>query len=292
MAPDTASIREHLIEKILSKQDEQSGWAWDESLAEERPELTHYCPTYQATLWTLILLADLQVTSAEMRVQKSFDLIEAHFFDPSTGIYSLGKSHFPIPCLNGNMIHLHFHLGRRLTERVGRILEFFDTWQRFDDGGFRTPRTYPYLGNKSCYGSHTCYWGITKLLKGMAFIPASQRTAGVKRLLENSVEFILQHEVCFRSHVKDEFINPFIRDITFPNLIHSDFLELLWLLAREGVKDRRVTRAVDLLRSRQKSDGTWTLEKPNPRLIVPINSRNGGDTLVTERAREVMRFYG
>jgi hypothetical protein len=285
------AARQRLVQSCLDKQDEQFRWMYEEALAQERPELADYLPKYSSTLWTLILLADLQAPPDEPRLQRAFEQMDAHFFDPAAGIYSLGRSHFPIPCLNGNMLYLHFYLRRPLTERVGRILEFFDIWQRFDDGGFRTPRTYPYLGNRSCYGSHTCYWGIAKLVKGISFIPAGQRPAAVQRLLENGIEFILSHEVCFRSREKEKFINPFVRDLTFPNLIHADFLELLWLLAREGVRDRRVDRAVELLRSRQRGEGKWMVERPNPQLIIRMDNKSSADTLITERARQVMRYY-
>ena len=94
---------------------------------------------YSSTLWTLVLLADSKVDPGDIRFQKPLATIADHFFDSE----QYGK-------ING-------------------VVEFFNLYQRFDDGDFKTPSKYPYFSNRSCYGKHTCYWGITKLLKGRVY---------------------------------------------------------------------------------------------------------------------------
>jgi hypothetical protein len=58
------------------------------------------------------------------------------------------------------------------------------------------------------------------------------------------------------------------------------------------VKDLRTARALDLLRSKRLPAGTWPLEHPVPNLIVPVGKKGGGNAFITERAREVLAFYG
>lgn len=214
------------------------------------------------------------------------------FFDPEHGIFSLpGKSHFPIPCLNGNMLYLHHYFQTSTSVPLEETINFFDRYQRFDDGDFKTPKSYPYGSNRSCYGSHTCFWGVTKLLKGISFISGDERTPQAQHLLANCIEFVLDHEVCFSSRHPDRFLARSIDQLTFPNFYKSDFLEILWLLAREGVHDNRMIHALDGLRSRMKQDGIWNMEKKQ-NTIVSLGGKDKPNTFITERAARVLEFYG
>jgi hypothetical protein len=289
---EISEIRQHTVTKILAKQDSHFRWAFDEGVERERPELTHYWPKYKSTVWTLLFLADIQAPTDHPQIGRAFDLVTQQVYDQKNGIFILGTSHFPIPCLNGNMLYLHYFLQRPPNGQMDGIVDFFDRYQRFDDGDFKTPKTFPYFSNKSCYGRHTCYWGIIKLLKGCSFIPASARTPAARRLIENSLDFILQHDICFRSHSKGEFIHPKMDALTFPNLWWDDFLHILWLLKREGIRDKRMRRALELLRSKQQPNGQWRIERPIPDLIVPMGRKDGANAFITQRAKEVLEYYG
>jgi hypothetical protein len=237
------------------------------------------------------LLADLKAPVNNRRIGRSFQLVANHFFDKPHGIFSLGSGHFPVPCLNGNMLYLHFYFWKPYSETIDRIVEFFHAYQRFDDGDFKTPKTFPYFSNTACYGKHTCYWGIIKLFKGLSFLPPSRGTKNARQLIDHCIDFVLHHEVCFRSHQKDELITPEIGELTFPSLWKDDFLEILWLLSREGVADKRMKRALALLRSKRKGDGSWELERPVPNLILPMGRKGCPNAFISERALEVLNFY-
>jgi hypothetical protein len=284
-------IRRRIVSNILAKQDSHFRWAFDERIAKERPELIYYWPKYKSTFWTLLLLADIKAPTNNWRIDRSTHLVMNHLYDKSHKIFTIGSGHFPIPCLNGNMLYLHFYFKKPYTKKIDQIVEFFNSYQRFDDGDFKTPKSFPYFSNTACYGKHTCYWGIIKLLKGLSFIPATQRTENVRRLIENCIDFVLHHEVCFRSHNKDEFIRPDISYLTFPSL-KDDFLEVLWLLAREGISDKRVARAIELLRSKMKTDGYWELEHSVSNLIVSMGRKGCANAFITERAFEVLNRSG
>ncbi len=179
MNTEIAEIRKHTIDNILAKQDNSFRWGFDKKQARERPEYLYYSPNYKSTLWTLVLLADIQAPAAIPQVAPSMRLVTEHFYDPEHGIFRLpNESHFPIPCLNGNMLYLHHYFGTDHSEELDKTVDFFATYQRFDDGDFKTPKAYPYCSNTSCYGKHTCYWGVTKLLKGISFIPTSPKDQG------------------------------------------------------------------------------------------------------------------
>jgi len=272
-------------------QDSSFRWGFNERQARERPEYIYYSPNFKSTLWTLVLLADLKAPTELPRVKSSLRLISGHFYDPEHAIFGFrDRSHFPIPCLNGNMIYLHHYFEMPQAESMERTIAFFDAHQRFDDGDFKTPKSYPICGNSHCYGRHSCYWGVTKLLKGISFIPQNQRSEAAQRLIGKCIDFVLHHELCFRSRRREQFLHRDIEPLTFPNFYKSDFLEILWLLAREGVHDRRMSRALDLLRSRMKEGGYWELEK-SLNTIVSSGQKDSANAFITERAAEVMAFY-
>jgi hypothetical protein len=287
-----SDTRKYMIESILAKQDASFRWGFNQRQARDRPEYLYYSPNFKSTLWTLVLLADIKAPVDTPKIKPSIRLVTKRFCDPEHGIFRLpGMSHFPIPCLNGNMIYLHHYFQASPSKALDKIIGFFSAYQRFDDGDFKTPKAYPYCSNTSCYGKHTCYWGVTKLLKGISFIPKNQRTKKAKQLIKNCIEFVLHHEVCFRSHKRDGLLHRDIGKLTFPNFYKSDFLEILWLLAREGVHDRRMSRALSLLRSKIKDSGFWKLEKAM-NTIVSVGQENRANAFVTERATEVLDYYG
>ena len=292
MDTEITQIRKHTIDNILAKQDALFRWGFNEKQARERPEYLYYSPNFKATLWTLILLADIKAPANISQVKPSIQLVAERFYDPEHGIFRLpGMSHFPIPCLNGNMIYLHHYFKTSHPEPLDETISFFAAYQRFDDGDFKTPKAYPYCSNTSCYGKHTCYWGVTKLLKGISFIPKIRRTKEAQRLIENCIDFVLHHEVCFSSHHSDRLLHRDIGKLAFPNFYKSDFLEILWLLAREKVHDRRMSRALELLRSKIKDGGFWELEK-SMNIIVSIGQKDCANAFITERATEVLDYYG
>ena len=225
MDKEIPELQEDPIDKILAKLDEAFRWGYDEEENRIHPEYLYYMPKYKATLWTLLLLADLKAPKDLPQVEKAMQLITEQFYAPEHGVFRiLGMSHFPIPCLNGNMIYLHHYFGTSQIGMINDIIAFFDQYQRFDDGDYKTPRDWPYLGNMSCYGNHTGYWGVVKLLKGISFIPTAQRTREAQRLIGNCITFVLHHEVCFSSHRRDQLLHRDIDKLAFPNSWNSDFL--------------------------------------------------------------------
>lgn len=284
-------IEESITAKIVELQDENGCWNVLNESDKHFPAFNYYVPNFKSTLWTLILLADIQTNFQNNSLIKSLSIISNHFLDKQVNIYSLGKSHFPIPCLNGNMLYLHsyFHFENQLI--VPNIIDFFAEYQRFDDGDFKTPSSFPYCSNRSCYGKHTCYWGVIKLLKGLSFIPINKRSNNAKQLIKDCIDFILLHEVCFSSHDNYNYLHTNIKYLTFPNMYQADYLEILWLLKREQVKSIYVNRAIDLLKSKMRPNSTWKIERPMKNLIIPIGNQNYGNELITRRAKEVIDYY-
>lgn len=282
--------RQEIINRIFAAQKDNGLWKEIPEGHKYYPDYLHYVPNFKASLWTLILLADLQCDRNEKRVQKPLQEVKNHLFDNDFGIYSLKEDHFPIPCLNGNMLYLDCYFNGSPDENSRRVLEFFCKNQRFDDGKYEEPKN-EFCSNTSCYGKHTCYWGITKLLKGISFIPKKQRTKDIEELRDKCVDFIFKHKVCFSSRKPDRIMVKKMDLLTFPNMYKSDYLEILWVLKREGIKANELKPALELLKSRQNADGSWNLERKMNNMTTSIGAIDRPNLFVSERAEEVLGYY-
>lgn len=279
-----------IIETIFASQGSNGCWKMLDKSNRNYPTCLHYSPTYKSTVWTLILLADLQHDPDDERVKLPLSIIQEHFYDPKYGIYSLGKSHFPIPCLNGNMLYLDAWFNCSLSEKSVSAVNFFNEFQRFDDGYYHLPKN-QFCSNTSCFGKHTCYWGVVKLLKGLSFVPKQNRNEAAKKLLNRCIEFVLLHRVCFSSNKEGKYLARDIDKLVFPCMYHSDFLEILWLLKRENVRSENILPALQLLRSKQQPDGIWNLEKKISNMAASVGAENKPNEYITKRAIEVLEFY-
>ena len=276
-----------IINKIFETQDEDGFWKMLPPSDKYYPDYLHYVPNFKSTLWTLILLADLGLDPDDERIKKPLLELQRHFFDPNIGIFTLKEDHLPIPCLNGNMIYLDAYFNGKPNAQTQRVLAFFHKYQRFDDGKYETAPN-EYCSNKSCYGKHTCYWGVVKLLKGISFIPQEYRDPNTKELLNKCIQFVLLHKVCFSSRQPDRIMVPKMDLLTFPNMYKSDFLEILWLLKRENIAAEEMKPALQLLNNKRHKDGSWHLERQVNNMIASIGELNKSNQFITERAMEVL----
>ena len=283
---------EKLADQIAALRDSNGCWNVLDPSDKNYPQLNYYVPNYRSTLWTLILLAEMRVDPRDPRFHQALTTITSHFYDQKMGIFSVGKSHFPIPCLNGNMLYLLSYFGSEETSKIVSVIDFFSQYHRFDDGDFKTPRHFPDFSNKSCYGRHTCYWGVVKLLKGLAHLPWDLRNSKAEELIQRSIEFILLHKVCFGSHNEDTYLCKGIQHLTFPSLYHSDFLEILWVLAKAKAGSKGTEQAIALLKSKMSGEGQWAIEKRVDGLLIPLGKTNIEHLCLTARAREVLAYFG
>ena len=282
--------KQEIINRIFELQGSNGCWKMLLESDKYYPNYLHYSPNFKATLWTLILLADMRHENSDIRIKTPLKTIQDHFYDSKHNIYSLKNDFFPIPCLNGNIIYLECYFNGSISINSLKAIDFFCKHQRFDDGKYVTEKN-KYCSNTSCYGKHTCYWGVVKLLKGLTFIPKKSRNSSIRKLLDNCIEFVLLHNVCFSSHHENKLIVKNIDKLTFPNMYKSDFLEILWLLKREGIKSENLCPAIDLLKSKRLSSGNWNLEKKINNMVASIGEINQPSQFVTRRAKEVLDYY-
>jgi len=282
--------KEKIINRIFNKQDKNGFWKLLPQNDKRYSTYLHYTPCFSATIWTLILLSDLKIDKNEKKAINSLNKVKEKLFDQKYGIYTLKEDHFPIPCLNGNMIYLDAYFNNKPTDYTYKVIDFFHKNQRFDDGEYKTEIN-EYCKNKSCYDKHTCYWGIIKLFKGLSHIPIKYRNEKANELISKCIDFVLLHKVCYSSKKKDKIMIKDIDKLTFPNMYRSDFLEILWLLKREKVHSKNIESALNLLKLKQLPNGNWNLERKVNNMVAGIGEINNENQFITNRANEILNYY-
>jgi len=75
-----------IINRIFEAQDDNGFWKLIPETNKYYPSCLHYVPTYRASLWTLVLLADLELDKNDRRIKPAFKEIQNHFYDPDFGL--------------------------------------------------------------------------------------------------------------------------------------------------------------------------------------------------------------
>jgi len=289
-------MKEGVIPKILNNQKEEGYW--------ETAENFYIRTKYKGTVWSIILLAELNANSADSRIQKASEFILKNSQDKKSGAFAYycgndgGDHNKVLPCLTGNMLWSLIRFGCLDDPRVQQGIEWIVKYQRFDDGIEGSPRGWPYnVGSKkgeACWGSHTCSMAIVKNLKALAEIPSDKRSKDVKFTIQKAAEFLLQHHIYKQSHNLEAVAKQEWMLFGFPLMWKIDALEVLDILTRLEYKDNRMQDGIDLVESKQNENGRWILEKSfNGRMQVNIEQKRKESKWITLIALRVLkRYYG
>ncbi|MBE9513406.1 MAG: nitrogen fixation protein NifH [Chloroflexi bacterium] len=252
---------------------------------------------YRGTVWQLIVLAELGADADDERIRKACDFILESSQDQRSGGFAYvssrngGGDHSRVlPCLTGNMVWSLIRLGRLEDRRVRQGIDWITEYQRFDDGIGEAPKGWPYDGRERCWGRHTCHMGVVKAMKALAGIPAERRSTSVQRTIEVGAEYMLKHHVFKRSHDLTQVSKGSWLQFGFPLMWNTDVLEILGLLTELGYNDRRMQEAVDLIVSKQDSQGRWKLESTfNGRFQVSIEQKGKPSKWITLNSLKVLK---
>jgi hypothetical protein len=280
-----------VVPKLLAKQNSEGYWG--------KPEDFYIRSKYKGTVWTFLLLAQLNADGKDKRIKKICEFILNISQDRRSGGFSYqgntknGGYHSKVsPCLTGNMIWCLIRFGYLHDQRVQQGINWITTYQRFDDKIPDSPKGWPYDKNKNCWGKHTCHMGVVKALKALSEIPIEKRSFEVKNTIKEGVEYLLKHHIHKRSHNLDKISKPTWFHFGFPLMWQTDSLEILGILVKLGYKDNRMQDAVNLLLSKQDSNGRWMLESTfYGRMQVNIERKGKPSKWITYHCLRVLKDY-
>ncbi len=284
-------MNSELIQRILLKQNSKGYWF--------EPENFYIKRKYKGTVWNLIILAEIGAKGNDKRIKNACEFILKNSQNKESGGFSYsrlksggGTDSKVLPCLTGNMLWCLIRFGYIDDIRVQKGIEWITTYQRFDDGIQELPKNWPYKKHINCFGKHSCHMGVVKSLKAFAEIPEEIRSKDVKITIKKGVEYLLKHHIYKRSHDLSKISKPSWLQLSFPHMYQSDILEILDILTGLGYKDKRMQDAIDILISKQNTNGTWNLERTfNGRFITNIETKGKPSKWITLNALRVLKRH-
>jgi hypothetical protein len=234
------------------------GWAHDILLSqkpggywESRKDL--YLPKYTATVWRLIVLADLGLTAKDERIRKSCELFLNEYSRPDGGFDSPSTTWSRSElCLTGNLARTLLRCGYGEDRRVLAAFDWLIENQK-DDGGWHC-----FYERAFGRGTLDCWEGLS----AFAALPRSKWTRRIKRSVERGAEFYLKREL-FK---QGRHYAPWLR-FHYPVHYYYDALVGLDVVTSLGyTDDKRLKPALRLLEGKRRADGTWALDAVHPDL--------------------------
>jgi len=224
--------------EILGRQNPSGAWGSEEEL---------YAPKYTATNWQWIVLADLGLTAADRMMKSTCELMLRKHQTPDGGFGWKG-GHL---CFTGNSARTLIACGYGDDSRVSSALNWLVRAQK-EDGGWH------------CFRSETGTLDGWEGLSAFAALPRQKWTSSIKRAIERGAEFYLEREL---TREGAETYEPWLR-LHYPAHYYYDFLVGLDVVTKLGYSDdRRLAPALELLRRKRLSDGSWPLEAVHPDVV-------------------------
>jgi hypothetical protein len=279
-----------VVPKILAKMNSSGYWETPASL---------YTAKYKGTVWQLIILAELGADPADSRVRSACEFILQNSQHIGSGGFSMmraertggGRESGVIPCLTGNMVFSLIKLSYLDDARVQAAINWITRYQRFDDGE-GAPKGWPYDKYVMCFGKHSCHMGAAKALKALSEIPAEKQDSKTSVAIAAGAEYFLKHHIYKKSHDLSKVSKPGWLKFGFPLMYQTDALELLGILTKLGYRDERMQETVDLVLSKQTSEGNWLLENTfNGKTQVVIERKGEPSKWVTLKALSALKGY-
>jgi squalene cyclase len=261
------SIRYLTLTELLGRMDKEAdvrsartnitkaGWAKD-VLDAQLPsgcwyhEKSLFEPTFEATFWMLLILADLGLTKEEPRVKKAAELWMQRGATKDGGFSQSGKAGGHL-CITGNSARALVKLGYADHPKVRRAFEWLvknqatrGGWSCWNFGEKRSGRTLD-------------SW---EPLSAFAVYPRQKWSRAMKLACEKGAEFYLEREL----HKQGARWEPWYR-FHYPVHYYYDLLVGLDCLTALGyTRDKRLEYAISLLKEKRRPDGRWNVDANRP----------------------------
>jgi len=223
-----------------------------------------YWPKWRATVWALMLLAELGVPRTNPSIMRGAEYFlrvmdgqDRSWPPPKYSEEDLrGWRLVWEPCVTGNMARTLAEFGFESDPRVREMFEWLVKNQR-DDGGWNCETEDSREGEAV---HHSSFMSTIEPLWAFSSLERQKWPRGGREAVERGVEFLLMHRL-FKSDKSGKVIRPEWTQLHFPLFYFYDILHGLRVVTALGFGgDGRTKDARDLLLSKRLPDGTWPME--------------------------------
>jgi hypothetical protein len=269
--------------RLLALQGDDGQWAggalfparWFETDRSQRPP----GQPWTATAYSLVALQDFGIDPHDDKVRRAVELVREHCrWEHAGQPFFEGEVE---PCINGMVVALGTYFDQDVDGVVARLVG-----EQLEDGGWNCEAE-----NGSVRSSfHT----TIRVLEGLlAHERATGGSAGSIAARHRAEGYLLERKL-FRRRSTGEVVDRAWLKFSFPTRWHYDVLRgLEYFRAAGGSPDPRADEAIDLLRSKEQSDGTWLLENTHPGAVHFALEQGDGQPSRwnTLRALRVLRWH-
>ena len=223
-----------------------------------------YWPKWRATVWALMLLAELGVPRTNPSITRGAEYFlrvmdgqDRSWPPPKYSEEDLrGWRLVWEPCVTGNMARTLAEFGFESDPRVREMFEWLVKNQR-DDGGWNCETEDSREGEAV---HHSSFMSTIEPLWAFSSLEPQKWPRGGREAVERGVEFLLMHRL-FKSDKSGKVIRQEWTQLHFPLFYFYDILHGLRVVTALGYGgDERTKDARDLLLSKRLPDGTWPME--------------------------------
>ncbi|MDQ1699176.1 MAG: hypothetical protein QOG34_1039 [Frankiaceae bacterium] len=185
-------------------------------------------------------------------------------------------------CINGRAVTIGAYFGADVSGIVARLLD-----DQLDDGGWNCWTEHG--ATVSSFNSTICVLeGLLEYEHAMGG-SASPDVAAARRRGE---EYLLERSLFRRKSTGEVAVEGWLH-FSFPTRWHYDVLRGLEYFRNADVRDPRLGEAVELMRSKQRPDGTWLLENTRPGAVHIVLEDGDGrpSRWNTLRAARVLKWW-
>jgi hypothetical protein len=266
--------------RLLALRDEDGRWAGGACFPAGFAWRDGEGQPWTSTLPTLELLRDVGLDPDSPVARETIDLVRRNcrwehagqpFFDGEVEA-----------CINGRTVALGAYFGEDVGAVVDRLVS-----EQLEDGGWNCWTEHGSV--RASFDSTIC------VLEGLL---AHERATGgdpaARAARRRGEEYLLERRL-FRRRSTGEVVLPGYREFSFPTRWHYDVLRALeYFRLAGGAADPRMDEAVELVRSKQRPDGTWPLENTHPGAVhFPLEDGDGRPSRWnTLRALRVLSWSG
>ncbi len=256
-----------------------------------------YSPKYRATVWSLLVLAELGADPVDERVRRGSEYLLGHSLGSNAAFSGQAKS-LPsgaLLCLNGNILFALRALGFGNDQRVTAATDWLaraivgDTELRYFASGTSGPGFACGINQ-----GQACGWGANKALRGLLSVPEDQRNPLIKRALSAGGNFLLSRNPLEADYPFTQRVSSTWFKLGFPMSYWSDVLETVANLVALGHgQDKRLRPALDWILAKGDEWGRWKLHNGlNRKMWVDIERRGKPSKMVTLRVLRTLKAAG
>jgi hypothetical protein len=246
-----------------------------------------YSPKYRATIWQVMLLADLGVPPSQA-IDRACRFVLENSYLHEQGLFSATKAGTgTVNCLNGNLLRALIRLGYSSHPAVQKVSQSLA--ERIARDGFVCRANTTSAGDRTTW--LPCAWGAVKALHAFALVPAEKHSSAMSKTVARGVDLLLSRDLSVSDYPsRSGRVSPLWFKLGFPLGYHSDVLEAVDVLAQFGFGgDQRLRAVIDLILSKQDGAGRWPLEHTLERTWTKFGQRGEPSKWVTLRALRMLK---